>query len=91
MSDTQTEKKRETKNPQPSEIFCIQLENKTVELKMGLDKFKIMELMGTHRGVELCLNNQEKWYYRFLVNGKTHYHAIIITNGELTDVTTTIK
>lgn len=91
MSTTQTEKKSEEKKSQPIETFLLELENRSIELKIGTHKFDMLNILGVHRGVEICLNNQEIWYYRYPMKDKTLYCALTFKDGLLHSIKTTHK
>lgn len=90
MSTKVKTKPVEAKQTSPAETFLLELENKTIELKIGTHKFDMLNILGVHRGVEF-LNKQELWYYRFSVNGKTLYCALRFEDGFLHSIKTTHK
>ena len=91
MSTTEKTKPAESKQTPSPETFLLELENKSIELKIGIHKFEILNILGTNRGVEICLNNQEIWHYRFSVKDKTLYCTLTFEGGLLHNIKTTHK
>jgi hypothetical protein len=91
MSTIEKTKPVEPKQMPSTESFRLELENKSIELKIGTHKFEILNILGANRGVEICLNNQEIWHYRYSLKDKTLYCTLTFEGALLHTIKTTHK
>lgn len=90
MPTKEKTKPAEPKQTASAEIFLLELENKTIELKIGTHKFDMLNILGVHRGVEF-INTQEIWYYHYPMKDKTLYCVLTFEGGLLDSIKTTHK
>ena len=90
MPTKEKTKSPESKQTSTAEIFLLELENKTIELKIGTHKYDILNILGVHRGVEF-VNDREVWYYHYPIKGKALYCVLTFEGGLLHSIKTTHK